>query len=74
MRGLQSIGTPKSQEKPRHTILTAEKRGERLGEVKLSDKFVSSQNSLSNKFMSNEKKVEQLAKFFEDEKKNARYK
>jgi len=57
MRGLQTIGQPKSQEKPRHIALTAERRGERLGEVKLSDKFISSQNSLSNKFISNDKKV-----------------
>jgi hypothetical protein len=61
---MQTIGQPKSQEKPKHNILTIEKRGERLGEVRLSDKFISSQNSLTNKFISNEKKVEEIAKFF----------
>jgi hypothetical protein len=74
MRGLQPIGQPKSQEVPKGRLLNADKRGEILGETKLSSKFVSSQNSLSNKFISNEKKVEEIAKFFEDEKKNGRFK
>lgn len=57
MRGLQQIGQPKPQELHRPK-LDADKRGDMLGEVKLSSKFVSSQNSLSNKFISNQKKVE----------------
>ena len=54
--------------------MTSDKRGQLLGEVKLSSKFISSQNSLSNKFMSNQKKVQEISKFFEDEKKNQRFK
>ena len=54
--------------------MTADKRGQMLGEVKLASKFISSQNSLSNKFMSNEQKVKQISKFFEDERKNQRFK
>lgn len=35
----------------------ADKRGEILGEVKLSSRFVTSQNSLSNRFVSKEQKT-----------------
>lgn len=50
--------------KPR--VLGADQRGEMLGEVKLSSKFVTSQNSLANKFISKEKKTAELSKYFED--------
>ena len=46
--------------------LTTEKRTEMLKEEKLSSKFISSQNSLANKFVSNDKKVVELVKFFEE--------
>lgn len=59
MRGLQAIGNPKRPEDAhRPKLLNPDKRGDILGEVKLASKFVSSQNSLANKFMSNSKKVE----------------
>ena len=56
MRGVKPVGNPTPKQQG-HRPMNSDIRGQILGEIKLSSKFVSSQNSLTNKFMSNDKKA-----------------